>query len=121
MPDYSSHLAMYNRVDVALDPFPYNGTTTTIEALLMGVAVIALEGNSHRSRVSGALLHSVGLSSFCTSSEESYRKLAAHLASNHNKIKTLRRSLRNAVLQSPLCDARRLTANIENVYRIFTA
>ena len=74
------HLALYARVDIALDTFPYNGTTTTCESLWMGVPVIAKEGDSHVSRVSVSLLGAVGLSGLVAATDEDYVALAAFLA-----------------------------------------
>ncbi len=76
------HLERYNRIAVALDTFPYNGTTTTCEALWMGVPVIARAGASHVSRVGVSLLTNVGLPDLIAANEDEYVKLAVHLAGN---------------------------------------
>ncbi len=78
------HLAPYHSVDVALDTFPYHGTTTTCEALWMGVPVISLVGMAHRSRVGASLLGSVGHPEWATDNEEKYLRAAVALAGDRN-------------------------------------
>ncbi len=77
---YRDHLACYHQVDLALDSFPYNGTTTTCEALWMGVPVVTLAGNHHVSRVGLALLTHIGLPELITRTEDGYLALAQELA-----------------------------------------
>ena len=78
----AEQLAVYHHVDIALDPFPYNGTTTTCEALWMGVPVIALLGNRHAGRVGASLLTQIGLMDLIAKSVEEYVEIALALASN---------------------------------------
>jgi predicted O-linked N-acetylglucosamine transferase (SPINDLY family) len=78
--DPAEHLALYGSIDVALDPSPYNGTTTTCEALWMGVPVVVLVGHRHASRVGLSLLSSIGRSDWTASSWEEYRAIARRLA-----------------------------------------
>lgn len=111
------HLELYNRIDIALDTFPYNGTTTTCEALWMGVPVITLTGVTHASRVGTGLLTTVGMQEFIGDSEEEYVRKAIDLAHNTTKRRTLRKSLRDMMSRSPLTDAKRFTSNLENCYR----
>ena len=66
------HLQFYNRVDLALDTYPYHGTTTTCEAMWMGVPVVTLAGKTHVSRVGTSLLSAVGLTALVTFSEAEY-------------------------------------------------
>jgi protein O-GlcNAc transferase len=110
-PDNHSHLAAYEKVDIALDTFPYQGTTTTCEALWMGVPVVSLIGTSHASRVAKSILTTAGLSEFLAQSPEEYARIAELLAKDRARLATLRRSLRERLAQSPLCDAKTFTAN----------
>ena len=88
------HLAMYERVDIALDPFPYNGTTTTCEALWMGVPVITLRGHRHAGRVGASLLTQIGLMDLIANSTEEYVEIALTLAGNPGRLDYLRRTIR---------------------------
>jgi predicted O-linked N-acetylglucosamine transferase (SPINDLY family) len=112
----AAHLDMYNRVDIALDTFPYNGTTTTCEALWMGVPVIALRGTSHASRVGLSILHEIGLEEFAASNVQDYIKIASDLANNKQRIKSLRRTLRNRLSDSMLGRHTEFTRNLESAY-----
>lgn len=111
------HLALYNHVDIALDTFPYNGTTTTCEALWMGVPVIALAGKTHVSRVGASLLSNVGLPELIASTTEDYIETAVNLAHNMSKLQYLRENLRELMSRSPLTDIKRFIINLEDCYR----
>ena len=117
LPASADHLALYNRVDIALDTFPYNGTTTTCEALWMGVPVVALAGNRHAGRVGVSLLERMGLAELIAQTPEQYIERAVRLADDRNRLSHLRRQLRARMLQSPLCDARAHSRDIEAAYR----
>ena len=108
-----NHLAIYNEVDIALDTFPYNGTTTTCEALLMGVPVVTLSGALHAGRVGASLLSAIGREDWIADSEEAYLKIAMGLAESRPSKEDLRR----AVLESPLTDGRNFTRQLETGYR----
>lgn len=110
------HLALYHGVDVALDPFPYNGTTTTCEALWMGVPVITLAGRVHAARVGASLLTHTGLKDWIASSPNDYVRLAVEGARDLPRLATLRGTLRDQLRTSPLCDASRFTRGLENAY-----
>jgi len=99
-------LQFYNDIDVALDTFPYSGTTTVCEALLMGVPVISLQGDLHRSRVGASLLAVVGLSRFVAGTADEYVEKASHLAGDKEAMVALRSTLHDTFLTSPLCDGR---------------
>jgi protein O-GlcNAc transferase len=98
------HLASYARVDVALDTFPYNGTTTTCEALWMGVPVVALAGDRHAARVGASLLAAVGHADWVARDEDEYVAKAAALA--RSAPSGARTALREAMRRSPLLDHR---------------
>lgn len=106
MPRTAHHLEVYSRVDVALDTLPYTGTTTTCEALLMGVPTITLCGERHAARVSASILHAVGLGDFVTTSSEAY--IARAVAAAHEGVRDLaaRREVRARLEASPLRDER---------------
>jgi predicted O-linked N-acetylglucosamine transferase (SPINDLY family) len=116
-PGHGSHLALYNRVDIALDPFPYHGTTTTCEALWMGVPVVTLAGQTHVSRVGVSLLTNMGLGELIAANQEDYKKIAVELAFDRPRLCHLHSTLRQQMAQSPLMDAPSFARDIEAVYR----
>lgn len=111
------HLTRFSEIDIGLDTFPYNGTTTTCEAMWMGVPVVTLAGQAHRSRVGMSLLTSVGLGDLVAHSPNEYLSLAAALAADRERLKVHRQTLREQMRRSPLMDGRRLAASLENAYR----
>ena len=112
----AQHLGLYHGVDIALDPFPYNGTTTTCEALWMGVPVITLAGHCHAARVGTSLLTHTGLKDWIASSPEDYLALAISAAKNLSRLEKLRQELREQVRHSPLCDAANFTRTLEAAF-----
>lgn len=111
------NLEGYHQIDIALDTFPYHGTTTTCESLCMGVPVITLAGDCHVSRVGVSLLQSVGLSEFIAGSPERYCSIAVTLSGDISRLAALRRSLRDTLLASPLADNSTFTQHLEKAYR----
>ncbi len=107
----------YSRVDVALDPFPYNGGTTTCEALWMGVPVITLAGDLVVSRVGGSILSAAGLDSLMAGSPADYVERAVALASDAEELARLRAGLRERVASSELGDCAGFTGKLEDAYR----
>ncbi len=116
-PGLREHLEIYNRVDIALDPFPYNGTTTTCEALWMGVPVVVLRGYRHAGRVGVSLLTGVGLEELIADSEADYVARAVDLAQDPQRLVKLRSRLRGQMQSSPLCDANTFARQIEKSFR----
>jgi predicted O-linked N-acetylglucosamine transferase (SPINDLY family) len=111
------HLKSYDRVDLALDTFPYHGTTTTCEALWMGVPVLTLAGHCHVARVGVSLLTNVGLPEFVAPSADAYLDAAVAAARDLPRLAALRGSLRERMQRSPLMDAPRFARNLEAAYR----
>ena len=117
IPSHAEHLGLYKSMDVALDTFPYNGTTTTCEAMWMGVPVISLAGETHASRVGVSLLSSVGLPELIADSHEDYVKKALALARDPQRLQDLRAILRPLMTNSSLMDESGFTRSLEEAYR----
>lgn len=98
------HLEQYRRAHIALDTTPYSGTTTTCEALWMGVPVVTLRGHVHASRVSASILTAIGCENWIAEDPAEYVRIARDLAQDRQKRATLRRSLRETVERSALRD-----------------
>ena len=114
---HKAHMGYYHKIDIALDSFPYHGTTTTCEALYMGVPVVSLEGEDHRSRVGVSLLNQVKLQRLIAKTEEEYIEIACSLASDLEALGKLRKSLRPCMEKSPLMDETKFTHGLEKAYR----
>jgi predicted O-linked N-acetylglucosamine transferase (SPINDLY family) len=117
MNERGGHLAAYNQVDIALDPFPYNGVTTTAEALWMGVPVLSLAGDRFLARQGVSLLTNAGLPDWIASDFDNYVASAVRHASDVQNLATLRSTLRQQVLASPIFDATRFARHFETALR----
>jgi predicted O-linked N-acetylglucosamine transferase (SPINDLY family) len=113
----NEHFGLYGRMDIALDSFPYNGTTTTCEALWMGVPVVTLAGCMHPGRVGVSLLGKVGLEEWVARDEEEYLAVAIRHAADLTGLQALRSGMRDRLLASGLCDHRAFSAEMEEVLR----
>lgn len=114
---FADFLAVYGEVDIALDTFPYHGTTTTCFSLWMGLPVVTLAGGTHVSRVGVSMLTNVGLAPLVARDGDEYIHIATRLARNLNELADLRASLRDRMRQSPNTDGRCCAINVEHAYR----
>jgi predicted O-linked N-acetylglucosamine transferase (SPINDLY family) len=114
---HQTHLELYREMDIALDTFPYHGTTTTCEALWMGVPVVTLAGQSHVSRVGVSLLTNIGLPELVAESEDEYVRIAVELARDVEQLVNYRSNLRDKMLGSQLLDAPSFAREIEGAFR----
>ena len=112
-----SHLTRYHQVDIALDTFPYNGTTTTCEALWMGVPVITLSGRIHAARVGASLLTAINRTQWIADDAEKFARIASDLAANHSSLAEHRATLRPAIQSSRLINAVDFTRRFELALR----
>jgi predicted O-linked N-acetylglucosamine transferase (SPINDLY family) len=116
-PRGEDHLAAYHRVDLALDTTPYNGATTTCEALWMGVPVLSLAGATHAGRMGLSILSAAGLADFAPASPEAFVDLSRRLAADPGQLPELRAGMRERLLRSPLMDEAGFARGLEAAYR----
>ncbi len=115
VPGTASHLELYSRMDIALDTFPYNGTTTTCEALWMGVPVIAFSGDRHAARVSVSILEQAGFGAFAGIDVVDYKRLAREWARKPEALQQLRQEMRQRLQKSDLCNARQFGVQMSKI------
>jgi predicted O-linked N-acetylglucosamine transferase (SPINDLY family) len=116
-PSHFEHLELFNEVDIALDPYPFNGCITTMEGLWMGVPVVSLVGENLVSRVGLSILSRVGLDIFAASTGAEYVAKANAFAAQLEDLAQIRASLRQRMLTSDLCDSTRVVREVETAYR----
>jgi len=106
-----------HEIDIALDPFPYNGVTSTCEALYAGTPMATLAGTCGQSRTAASILTAVGLGDLVATTEEEYLAINLRLARDVDDLSRLRANLRERMQASPLMDYRSLTSSLEGLYR----
>ena len=113
----NEHLELYNKIDICLDTFCFNGATTTCEALWMGVPVITLLGDRHSGRVGASILTNIGLTDFIAQDIDDYVALAIKMSNRPEYLKEIRQGLRKQMLSSPLCNGQSFAIDIESAYK----
>ncbi len=113
--DYAkdNHYLLYRQIDIMLDPFPYNGGTTTCDAIWMGVPFITLEGESVRARMGTTIAYHINHVEWIAKTREEYLEKVIHLANDVEALNLLRLKLRDNLLKSPLLDAVGFTQDFE--------
>lgn len=114
---WREHIEIYNRVDIALDPFPYNGTTTSVEGLWMGVPLVALRGDRLVAHMGESILYALGMPEWIAQDEAEYVAKAAAFAGDRAGLAAVRAQLRGRLLASPICDAPGFARNLEAAFR----
>jgi len=117
---YYLMLCEYGDVDIALDPFPFSGGMTSLEALWMGVPVITLPGELPISRQTSSFLKQIGLSSLIASNKEEYVRISSLLAKDYSRLDIIRTTLREYMLNSPLCYGRSYADSLNNAFIMMT-
>ena len=112
----AEYISTYNRIDIALDPFPFGGGTVTNEALFMGVPVIALDGDYGYRRMTAGLLVNAGCGELIARDHDGYARLALDLAADPGRIAGYKRDLRRRCLAT-IFNSRGHVAELENAYR----
>jgi predicted O-linked N-acetylglucosamine transferase (SPINDLY family) len=113
----AEYFRQYQRIDIGLDPFPYNGGTTTLDACWMGVPTVTLVGKMPAGRAGWSLACNLGLPELAAESADRYVTLAAEVARDLTRLRELRGTLRQRLQRSPLMDARRFARHVEQAFR----
>lgn len=114
---YQEHLLDYNKMDIALDSFPYSGTTTSCEALMMGCPILTLFDNKrhyHTQNVTSSLMKNSNLSEYVTYTENEYVDKAIQFSKNLDKLVDLKKTVRNNFVHSPICNYKQFTNEFED-------
>ena len=116
-----NHLKLYNDIDIALDTFPYNGVTTSFEALWMGVPVITMTGYNFNSRCGESILKNADLIELISKDETDYIKKVVNLSKSTSNLIEIRNKIYKEIIESPLFDTKKFSNSffktLENIYR----
>jgi predicted O-linked N-acetylglucosamine transferase (SPINDLY family) len=108
------HLNLYENIDIAFDTFPYNGVTTTFEALWKGVPVLVLKGYNFNSRCGESIIKNANLEFLLSSNEDEYIEKAVYLSKNIEKLENERKKIYNKILNTPLFDSKKFSSNLKD-------
>jgi predicted O-linked N-acetylglucosamine transferase (SPINDLY family) len=114
--DFAQYMALYDRLDIALDTIPFNSGTTAFDALWMGVPLVALEGNRICGRMAASIVRNLGRPEWAATSEDEYVSIVCSLARDVEGRKKLRNTLRTSMLATPLCDGQGLARALEDAF-----
>ncbi|MDP9173774.1 MAG: tetratricopeptide repeat protein [Planctomycetota bacterium] len=114
---HDQYLALYHRIDIGLDTFPYNGHTTSLDSYWMGVPVVTLVGNTVVGRAGLSQLSNLGLTEWVAPAQEEYVRIATELAGDASRLSSIRGTLRQKMQSSPLMSSKQFTRNIEAAYQ----
>ncbi len=113
----NNQYVLYNKIDIALDPFPCVGGTTSFDTMWMGVPFVTLAGKHFGSRMGVTILTNAGLPELIAQNTNEYVKIASDLAKDRDRLKKMRHNLRDRVIASPLMDQKRFVRNMEDAFR----
>ena len=112
--DIKAHINLYKKIDIALDTFPYNGVTTTFEALWSGVPVISMKGYNMNSRCGESILKNGKIDSLISENKKDYITKALYYSKNIDKLEELRLKIYNNILNSPLFNSKKFSIEYQN-------
>jgi len=115
--DIKDHLDLYKLIDIGLDTFPYNGVTTTFEALWMGVPVITMKGYNFNSRCGESILKNSGFNYLIGSDKKNYIDKAIYFSQNLDKLNDLRKDIYDRILKTPLFENKKFSSDFANILK----
>jgi protein O-GlcNAc transferase len=114
---FSEYLKVHNEIDLGLDTFPFNGHTTTVQGLWMGVPTVTLAGGTHRSRMGLSVMRNLGLDEFVAESKEDYVTKVVNWACRRDELDAIRSTMRHRMMRSPLMQVEQFAENFEALVR----